>query len=120
MAWGRLSCVTWVVSVPWACRRGDVSETRPAGALALWELDGRVVQWPRQPVTPRGREAGEIPAQSRYGDRPSEGESPVADHTVHARTFERKVGRTRAPHRLTPLPRPSRREGSRAHARRPL
>ena len=44
-------------------------------------------------VTPRGREAGEIPAQSRYGERPSGGASPVADLTVHARTFERKVGR---------------------------
>jgi hypothetical protein len=43
--------------------------------------------------TPRGREAGESPAQSRYGEPPSGG-SPVADHTVHARTFERKVGRT--------------------------
>jgi iron complex transport system substrate-binding protein len=44
-------------------------------------------------VTPRGREAGEIPAQSRYGERPSSGASPVADLTVHARTFVRKVGR---------------------------
>jgi hypothetical protein len=43
-----------------------------------------------------GREAGEIPAQSRYGERSQESASPVADHTVHARTFERKVGRTRA------------------------
>ena len=43
--------------------------------------------------TPRGREAGENPAQSRYGEPPSGG-SPVADLTVHARTFERKVGRT--------------------------
>ena len=45
-------------------------------------------------VTPRGREAGEIPAQSRYGEHPFGGASPVADLTVHARTFERKVGRT--------------------------
>ena len=44
-------------------------------------------------VTPRGREAGEIPAQSRYGEHPFGGASPVADLTVHARTFERKVGR---------------------------
>ena len=29
--------------------------------------------------TPRGREAGEIPAQSRYGERPARGASPVAD-----------------------------------------
>jgi len=46
--------------------------------------------------------SGEIPAQSRYGERPSESASPVADHTVHARTFERKVGRTRALFRLDP------------------
>ncbi len=49
---------------------------------------------PTSCVTPRGREAGEIPAQSRYGERPSGSASPVAGHTVHARTFERKVGRT--------------------------
>ena len=48
-------------------------------------------------VTPRGREAGEIPAQSRYGERSSGSASPVADPTVHARTFERKVGRTVRP-----------------------
>ena len=53
-------------------------------------------------ATPCGREAGEIPAQSRYGERSSESASPVADHTVHARTFERKVGRTRAIFRLDP------------------
>ena len=53
--------------------------------------------------TPCGREAGEIPAQSRYGERSLESASPVADHTVHARTFERKVGRTRATDRLRPL-----------------
>ena len=52
--------------------------------------------------TPRGREAGEIPAQSRYGERPPESASPVADLTVHARTFERKVGRTRAIHLVDP------------------
>jgi len=45
-------------------------------------------------TTPSSREAGEIPAQSRYGERPFGGVSPVADPTVHARTFERKVGRT--------------------------
>jgi hypothetical protein len=45
-------------------------------------------------VKPSGREVGEIPAQSRYGERPVKGASPVADLTVHARTFERKVGRT--------------------------
>ncbi len=44
--------------------------------------------------TPRGREAGAIPAQSRYGDRPLGGGSPVADPRCFARTFERKVGRT--------------------------
>jgi hypothetical protein len=45
---------------------------------------------------------GEIPAQSRYGERFLESASPVADHTVHARTFERKVGRSRALFRLDP------------------
>ena len=49
-----------------------------------------------------GREVGEIPTQSRYGERSHESASPVADHTVHARTFERKVGRTRATDRLDP------------------
>ena len=44
-------------------------------------------------VTPCGREAGEIPAQSRYGERPS-GRKSGRRPTVHARTFERKVGRT--------------------------
>ena len=54
------------------------------------------------PLQPFGREAGENPAQSRYGERSHESASPVADHTVHARTFERKVGRTRATDRLDP------------------
>ena len=40
-----------------------------------------------------GREAGVNPAQSRYGDRPSRGGSPVADPAVAARAFERKVRR---------------------------
>ena len=53
---------------------------------------------PTSSSTPRGREAGEIPAQSRYGDHPNRSDgSPVADPTVHARTFERKVGRTVTP-----------------------
>ena len=55
--------------------------------------------------------SGEIPAQSRYGERSDESVSPVADHTVHARTFERKVGRTRATDRLGPSFDPSRSEG---------
>ena len=58
--------------------------------------------WYRATSTPCGREVGEIPTQSRYGERSHESASPVADHTVHARTFERKVGRTRATDRLDP------------------
>ena len=63
--------------------------------------------------TPCGREAGEIPAQSRYGERPPGSASPVADHTVHARTFERKVGRTVRLHRLDPSFDPFEARGSR-------
>jgi hypothetical protein len=64
---------------------------------------GRTAAFGREPVlpsgtqsrsTPRGREAGAIPAQSRYGDRPLGGGSPVAGPRCFARTFERKVGRT--------------------------
>ena len=67
--------------------------------------------------------SGEIPAQSRYGERPSKSASPVAGHTVHARTFERKVGRTRAQFRIDPSFDPVRSEGFRVSARplrRPL
>ena len=68
-------------------------------------------------VTPRRREAGEIPAQSRYGERLSGGASPVADLTVHARTFVRKVGTTvRSAHR-TPRSIQRRSEGFRDSSR---
>ena len=77
--------------------------------------DGSVLCYTRadNSVTPRGREAGEIPAQSRYGERPARSASPVADLTVHARTFERKVGRTVRLHRLRPLVRPVSKRGVR-------
>ena len=51
--------------------------------------------------SPRGREAGAIPAQSRYGEPPS-GRKSGRRPAVHARTFERKVGKSRAPDHLTP------------------
>ena len=48
------------------------------------------------------------PVRSRHSpatvNAPPRAQSPVADHTVHARTFERKVGRTRASHRLDAPP----------------
>src|SRR3954453_9963238 len=67
--------------------------------------------WCRSTPNPVVAKSGEIPAQSRYGERSSESASPVAGHTVHARTFERKVGRTRAHFRLDPSFDPVRSEG---------
>jgi len=59
----------------------------------IWDADAvcyapAVVQDERRVVA----KPGVIPAQSRYGEPPSGG-SPVADPAVHARPFERKVGR---------------------------
>ena len=93
----------------------------PANA-ASWRARRRPAPpWYRAtlPVKPCVREAGEIPAQSRYGERPSEGASPVADHTVHARTFERKVGRIRAHFRLDPSFDPFEARGFASHATPP-
>jgi len=53
-------------------------------------------------VTPRGREAGEIPAQSRYGERPSGGrESGRRPHGACSNLRE-KGRQDRVLHRLTP------------------
>ena len=79
---------------------------------------GRVLRSARHPrTTPRGREAGAIPAQSRYGDRPPGGGSPVADLTVHCSNLREKGRQDRAPHRIGAPLRHARSEGSRDRSR---
>ena len=56
--------------------------------------------------TPRGREAGANPAQSRYGGRPSRAQVRSPIPWFDARTFERKGRQTDAHHRRGPLARP--------------
>jgi hypothetical protein len=83
-------------------RTVGAASTGPAaasGAAATWPsatpADGRT-RATLLPVTtpPRGREAGEIPAQSRYGDRrSSNGGSPVAGPAAEPHVPSRERGR---------------------------
>ena len=53
-------------------------------------------------TTPRGREAGAIPAQSRYGDRPLGGRKSGRRPTVHCSNLREKGRQDRAIHRISP------------------
>src|SRR5215207_1727757 len=66
--------------------------------------------------TPRGREAGANPAQSRYGGRPSRAQVRSPTPRFDARTFEREGRQTDATDRREPLPRRPRRGVSRVPA----
>ena len=78
---------------PLSGRRARLGQPRPDGAFRAVRLPSqrrsRATLRPSQDP-PRGREAGETPAQSRYGDRPLGDGSPVAGPRSAARTLERK------------------------------
>ncbi len=81
-------------------RHGDDADYRPLIPERRWEAAAggtliratRGLSAPPEP-TRFGREAGVIPAQSRYGDRPM-GRKSGRRPAVAARAFERKVRRT--------------------------
>jgi hypothetical protein len=64
--------------------RGRAAPDRPA--------TGEVVASPGYLDLPRGREAGESPAQSRYGDHPSDGEVEVRSPGPRSMLYLREKG----------------------------
>ena len=73
------------------CRHGRraAGHGRPAPFRAP---PGAVVASPGYLDLPRGREAGESPAQSRYGDHPSDGEVEVRSPGPRSMLYLREKG----------------------------
>jgi hypothetical protein len=71
----------------------DEGVDRAVGALPIHVGSGRaVVASPGYLDLPRGREAGAIPAQSRYGDHPSDGVVEVRSPGPRSMLYLREKG----------------------------